>query len=240
MTMSLRLVLIIVVALFASPSLALAQAFPTFSTEPGIDRPGGDFDTWVVDGNHKEAWRCHDSCFANPRCKAYTFVAPTTPEGNGLCRLKDSVPAPVASNCCVSGVKGQRGAGAAAKPAEPVTPVLNAVWELLCQSSMPPPADATNRFNGRLRINLAADGSLTGSVEDSPRGPLSLTGKRAADGKASGEIILADGARMPWSGEIKRASNGALSGTGTFGTGGVPAAAFYPGRTCMHVSWMSR
>lgn len=236
--MSLRLVLIVVVALLALPSLASAQAFPTFSTEPGIDRPGGDFDTWVVDGNHKEAWRCHDSCFANPRCKAYTFVAPITPDGNGLCRLKDSVPPPVASNCCVSGVKGQRGAGAAAKPPPPPQTSFEGAVTAMCIPRSPTTMDGMIRLSGTVRVEVAADGRLSGTFEGHTKG--TLTGRRGADGKASGEIVMPDG-RLPWKGDIIRASDGTLSGEATFdlaGKGVLPDSMFGP--QCMHARWQIR
>lgn len=235
--MSVRLALITAGLLLAAPQ-AWAQAFPTFSTEPGFDRPGGDFNTWVVDGNHKEAWRCQDSCFANPRCKAYTFVVPTTPEGNGLCRLKETVPAPVASNCCVSGVKGQRGAGAATKPPPPPETSFTAIWRALCQSTSPQAFEAMN-LSGSMRIELASDGTLSGHIDGVTK--LVLTGKRNADGTAAGHVITPDGARVPWKGEIKRASSGALSGNGSFELGGdgqVHRALF--GQNCFSAQWGSR
>lgn len=236
--MPVRLALIAAWLILAAPQ-AWAQAFPTFSTEPGFDRPGGDFDQWVVDGNYKEAWRCQDSCFANPRCKSYTFVVPTTPEGNGLCRLKETVPAPVASNCCVSGVKGQRGAGAATKPPRPPQTSFEGAVTAMCIPRSRTTMDGMIRLSGTVRVEVAADGTLSGTFEGDGKGR--LTGRRSADGKASGEVVMADGARVPWKGEIRRARDGTLSGNGAFdvaGKGVLPDSMFGP--QCLHAEWIVR
>lgn len=231
--MSVRLALITAGLLLVAPQ-AWAQAFPTFSTEPGFDRPGGDFNTWVVDGNYKEAWRCQASCFANPRCKAYTFVAPTTPEANGLCRLKDRVPAAVASNCCTSGVKGQTGAGAATKPPPPPQTSFEGHVTALCVPRSPTTMDGMIRLSGMIRVEVAADGVLTGTFEGQGKG--TLTGRRSADGKASGELVMADGSRVAWKGEIVRARDGALSSNGTFDY----SLDSMFGPQCAHASWQTR
>jgi PAN domain len=232
--MSIRSMLIMFGIVLVLPLAAAAQTFPTFSTEPGFDRPGGDFDTWVVDGSNKEAWRCHDSCFANPRCKAYTFVKPATPDANGLCRLKETVPAAVAADCCVSGVKGQTGVSAATKPPPPPQTSFEANVTALCVPRSPTTMDGMIRLSGRVRVEVAADGTLKGTFEGEGKG--TLTGRRGADGKASGEVVMADGGRVAWKGEITRDRDGVLNSNGTFDH--VPDSMFGP--QCAQASWATR
>lgn len=56
------------------------------------DRPGMD-------------WRsCKASCEGDRQCKAWTYVKPGRTE-HGECFLKESVPEPSESGCCVSGIK---------------------------------------------------------------------------------------------------------------------------------------
>ncbi len=231
-----RLILMLIVAVMALSGTAAAQGSRSFSTEPGIDRPGGDFDTWVVDGDHKEAWRCKDSCQGNPRCKAYTFVAPTSSDANGLCRLKETVPAPVASTCCTSGVRGQTGAGAATKPPPPPQTKFEGYVEAMCVPRSPSTRDIMIRLSGTIRVDVANNGALNGTFEASSKG--TLTGRRGGDGKVSGELVMADGSRLPWTGEIVRARDGTLSGNGAFGVAGqgaLPDSMFGP--ACLSAQW---
>jgi len=73
------------------------------STEWGTDRPGGDIPgkKYVM----ANAADCAKSCNGDAQCQAYTYVYPNVQGPKGLCYLKSSVPAPVASGCCISGVK---------------------------------------------------------------------------------------------------------------------------------------
>ena len=54
---------------------------------------------------------CQQACESDARCRAWTYVHPDTIQGPvPRCWLKSAVPAPRASNCCVSGVvKARRG-----------------------------------------------------------------------------------------------------------------------------------
>lgn len=70
--------------------------------ELDVDRPGSDFKIlWLRGG----AEACQEACAQNPLCKSYTYVRAGVEGRMEGCWLKDSVPLPVADNCCVSGVK---------------------------------------------------------------------------------------------------------------------------------------
>ncbi|MGB5400825.1 MAG: PAN domain-containing protein, partial [Thermoanaerobaculia bacterium] len=73
--------------------------------EANTDRVGGDylgFDN--IFGRDVTAQYCEAICYQQPKCKAWTFVKPNTTQGpKGLCYLKETVPPPVDSDCCVSG-----------------------------------------------------------------------------------------------------------------------------------------
>ena len=71
--------------------------------EWGIDRPGHDY----RDFNLAEPLPnlCRASCEHDPRCRSWTFVKPNVQGPKARCWLKDSIPAKVANECCVSGIK---------------------------------------------------------------------------------------------------------------------------------------
>lgn len=56
------------------------------------DRPGSDWKT------------CKASCDGDRQCRAWTYVIPGRTE-YGECFLKDAVPEPSESDCCISGIK---------------------------------------------------------------------------------------------------------------------------------------
>jgi len=71
--------------------------------EVNTDRPGLDyrsFDLPAADPN-----LCRNACAGEANCKAFTYVRLGVQGPNARCWLKSSVPNPVSSNCCVSGVK---------------------------------------------------------------------------------------------------------------------------------------
>ena len=49
---------------------------------------------------------CALVCERDRRCRAWSFNYPTDIAGSAVCWLKNSVPARIADNCCVSGVRG--------------------------------------------------------------------------------------------------------------------------------------
>jgi len=75
---------------------ALAQA--------NFDRPGGDYlSSPVSSGDPAD---CAMMCERDRRCRAWSFNYPTDPAAGAVCWLKNTVPARVQDNCCVSGVRG--------------------------------------------------------------------------------------------------------------------------------------
>lgn len=85
-------------------TLALSPAQGHVSTEWGTDRKGGDIPgKKFAMPNFVE---CQKACNGDAQCKAFTYVYPGVQGPKGLCYLKDLVPKPAASGCCVSGVKG--------------------------------------------------------------------------------------------------------------------------------------
>lgn len=56
--------------------------------------------------NPGDDWRvCRAACDGDRNCRAWTYVVPGR-QPNGECFLKDSVPEPSVSDCCISGIKG--------------------------------------------------------------------------------------------------------------------------------------
>ncbi len=89
------LVLIAFVLFCASASPVSAQA--------NFDRPGGDYSHAELPSGDPAA--CALSCERDRKCRSWSFSFPTGND-NGVCWLKSNVPARVASNCCISGVRG--------------------------------------------------------------------------------------------------------------------------------------
>lgn len=69
--------------------------------EFGVDRPGGDIWSGNMVGNQEE---CHRWCTRDLRCRSFTWVRPGIQGPSARCWIKNTVPAPVANGCCVSGV----------------------------------------------------------------------------------------------------------------------------------------
>jgi hypothetical protein len=87
---------------FAAPAAAQPQT-GGIALEHNMDRPGGDYRTFVMDDINFNT--CVKACVDEQRCSAFTFVFPPSPGDKASCRLKDSVPAPVSHFCCISGKK---------------------------------------------------------------------------------------------------------------------------------------
>lgn len=67
------------------------------------DRPGNDFQ--AINLASASPQLCYNACQANGACVAWTYVKPGVQGPQAKCYLKNPVPAAVANNCCVSGVK---------------------------------------------------------------------------------------------------------------------------------------
>ena len=83
-------------AVLGAPRQAAAQS--------NFDRPGGDYLSSPVPSGDPED--CALMCERDRRCRAWSFAYPTDPAVGAICWLKNSVPARVQDNCCVSGVRG--------------------------------------------------------------------------------------------------------------------------------------
>jgi 1-phosphatidylinositol phosphodiesterase len=97
--------------------------------ELNVDRPGSDYRSFDLGSPRPE--ECRDTCMVEPQCVAFTYVNPGVQGPSARCWLKNSVPPPSASNCCVSGVKNAppamaggdyQGQPAGAPPAAPPEP----------------------------------------------------------------------------------------------------------------------
>ena len=87
------------VGAFVTSHDAVAQQ----TVNQNVDRPGSDYDNFDTRANNPNL--CMQACFADTRCKAWTFVKPNTGQGpKPRCWLKTGVPAPVTNGCCASGV----------------------------------------------------------------------------------------------------------------------------------------
>src|ERR1700758_4448132 len=89
--------------------MVLALSATAIATRPAqaqtnFDRPGGDYQSSPVPSGDPED--CALMCERDRRCRAWSFSYPTDPAIGAVCWLKNSVPARVADNCCVSGVRG--------------------------------------------------------------------------------------------------------------------------------------
>jgi 1-phosphatidylinositol phosphodiesterase len=73
--------------------------------EPGVDRPGSDIANF--DLPQPRPHLCREACMRDGRCQAFTYVNPGVQGPSARCWLKGSVPNPVQSACCTSGVKGE-------------------------------------------------------------------------------------------------------------------------------------
>ncbi|HEY7489620.1 MAG TPA: PAN domain-containing protein, partial [Candidatus Tectomicrobia bacterium] len=69
--------------------------------EYGTTRSGGDYRGFMAE--HPSD--CRDVCSNESQCVAFTFVNAGLPGPGAICWLKQTVPAPTANDCCVSGVK---------------------------------------------------------------------------------------------------------------------------------------
>lgn len=72
--------------------------------QTNFDRPGGDYQSSPVPSG--DPAECALVCERDRRCRAWSFNYPNEITHAAVCWLKNSVPARVADDCCVSGVRG--------------------------------------------------------------------------------------------------------------------------------------
>lgn len=68
---------------------AIIRQWEGDDTEPGFDRPGGDYRSlWIYSNNVND---CRRECHMDARCRAYTYRQPSATSTYGYCWLKDRV-----------------------------------------------------------------------------------------------------------------------------------------------------
>ena len=83
---------------------AAATAMRTAYAQANFDRPGGDYlSSAVPSGDPAD---CALVCERDRRCRAWSFNYPSDTARSSVCWLKNSVPARIPDDCCVSGVRG--------------------------------------------------------------------------------------------------------------------------------------
>ena len=86
--------------------LAAATAARPAQAQANFDRPGSDYQSSrIATGDPAD---CALICERDRHCRAWSFNYPTDIAGGAICWLKNSVPARIPDNCCVSGVRGAR------------------------------------------------------------------------------------------------------------------------------------
>ncbi len=82
----------------------LATASQAVHAQANFDRPGGDYlSAPLPSGDPAD---CALVCERDRRCRAWSFNYPSDTSHLALCWLKNSVPARVRDDCCISGVRG--------------------------------------------------------------------------------------------------------------------------------------
>lgn len=107
--------------------------------EFGVDRPGGDYNSFGLGTPDPAA--CKNACDGEAMCQAWTFVKPGVQGPKARCVLKNVVTEPVSDACCVSGVSaGAAGpdVGAAEDVGEPEQqqggfPLPPGSWQQTCR-----------------------------------------------------------------------------------------------------------
>lgn len=87
-----------------SPMASSADEPPMFNT----DLLGSDLREIIYDRPGMDWKSCKAACDDERQCRAWTYVIPGRTE-HGECFLKEAVPEPSESECCVSGIKHQQG-----------------------------------------------------------------------------------------------------------------------------------
>ena len=84
--------------------LAAVTAQSPVHAQTSFDRPGGDYQSLPVPSG--DPAECALLCERDRRCRAWSFAYPIDISRAAVCYLKNSVPARVSDDCCVSGVRG--------------------------------------------------------------------------------------------------------------------------------------
>jgi PAN domain len=90
--------------LMALAFVAAATARESALAQANFDRPGGDYMSLAVPSG--DPAECALMCERDRRCRAWSFNYPSDTSRVAVCWLKNSVPARVADDCCIAGVRG--------------------------------------------------------------------------------------------------------------------------------------
>jgi hypothetical protein len=88
----------------ATPAPTPKNVVSAWQTEENTDRPGGDYLDFDLSSPNIEI--CREACDKDENCQAFTYVKPDIQGDKARCWLKNIVPQPMTSTCCISGVKG--------------------------------------------------------------------------------------------------------------------------------------
>lgn len=105
--------LVCLVVLFAPDAMAQMKTLKEGGMAPNTNLAGSDIGRIVLRAPTSgqldtREQQCAAACWADPRCRSWTYVRPNTiqgPEGN--CWLKNTTPTPSTNTCCTSGTVGQ-------------------------------------------------------------------------------------------------------------------------------------
>ncbi len=95
-----RALIVGIVVLLAAASAGTEQ----IRAQSGYDRPGGDYTHFPIPTGDPAL--CAARCEHDKICRSWSFDYPNASGGPAICYLKREVRPPVASSCCVSGVRG--------------------------------------------------------------------------------------------------------------------------------------
>jgi len=93
-----------------------------YTVEEGFDRPGADYENFEQTGEFQSPGLCRDACYSQPQCRSFTYTKPGVAGPKARCWLKNAIPPPVESLCCISGVKG-------ARPPQPAVRKTRLAWQ---------------------------------------------------------------------------------------------------------------
>src|SRR5688572_2030044 len=116
-------ILLPIVLLAVAPFSARAGVEPYM--EIGIDRKGSDYRD--LDLPSADPAECMQMCFAEERCRGWTFVKPGVQGPQARCWLKDKYTTPERDHCCISGYRlaGSTEPGGQGEPPPPPPPPGN-------------------------------------------------------------------------------------------------------------------
>jgi hypothetical protein len=141
------------------------------SFEYDTNRYGSDLNNAFDEAPSPGAEACRARCAADGRCKAFSFVRPNNGQGPvGRCWLKDRVPPPNRSNCCISGVKRTGEPGAQHESLYERGGRIQVIWANYganCRRAVDATRDLAAACNSRQRCDYVVDADRLGDPSPS-------------------------------------------------------------------------